>query len=111
MSKDQFWHIDLLILVYLHRNSIAVVPHRDAVVLLQRGAWLGTEIRSHPYHVSQKAASMTGIEYLDGAQRPHPLERGLCRRLEGLTVRDMDFRQNTDDLPLLICKLIGMDSF
>ena len=62
------------------------------------------------YFIKVAPISLTGVEYSDAAQLPSPLECGLCTRLESLTVRNMHFRhQNTDDLPLLICKLIDMD--
>ena len=35
MPKDELRHIYTFIFVHLHRNSIPIVPHSDAVVLLQ----------------------------------------------------------------------------
>ena len=35
VAKDELWHIHILLLVHLHRNTISVVPDADNVIDLQ----------------------------------------------------------------------------
>ena len=49
MSKNEFRHMDLLLLVDLHRHPCAIVVHLDAVVGLQSNSqWaLGVAVRNN----------------------------------------------------------------
>lgn len=33
MTENQFWHVNLLLLMYLDRNALAVIEDRNQVVL------------------------------------------------------------------------------